>query len=167
MILMLSQIFLQNLAANSRKFVTEGYIRIGAGTNTDGTVYLFVEDSGPGIPQEKRANLFNRYQESLDSLNQGTGIGLSLSKNLVELMGGELHLDETFDSGVPNFPGTRFLIELKRETEHVDDPEKSPNDEESAGKVTNSSNLPQSGDEGNSVDSRLPQDLNILIVDDE
>jgi hypothetical protein len=148
-------------------FPTKGYIQIGAGTNTDGTVYLFVEDSGPGIPPEKRENLFSRYQESLDSLNQGTGIGLSLSKQLVDLLGAELYLDETFESGILGLPGTRFKIELNRKMEHVEDPEKSPEDQAPADNLARSSSVRQCDVKGKAVESRLPQKLNVLIVDDE
>jgi len=66
----LKQIML-NLSANATKFVTKGYIRLSA-KEVDGSVELYVEDSGPGIPQEKRNRLFAKFQESLDSLNQGT-----------------------------------------------------------------------------------------------
>ena len=70
----LKQIML-NLSANATKFVERGYICLRAAI-VDGSVELCVEDSGPGIPFEKRQRLFKKFQESLDSLNQGTGIGL-------------------------------------------------------------------------------------------
>jgi len=76
------------------------------------TVQISVEDSGSGIPMEKRERLFAKYQESLDLLSQGTGIGLHLCKNLVELMGGRIHLDNDYDSGVPDNPGARFVVDL-------------------------------------------------------
>jgi CheY-like chemotaxis protein len=78
----------------------------------EGNVHLFVEDSGPGIPENKRKILFSKFQESLDSLNQGTGIGLCLCKNLIGLMEGEMWLDETYHSGVESCPGARFVINL-------------------------------------------------------
>ena len=118
-----------NLATNAAKFVRKGYIRIGAklqeqhpssdndgdGSKNNYSVQLFVEDSGPGIPLEKRVDLFQKFQDSLDFMHQGTGVGLSLCKNLVELMGGDIYLDETFDSGIQGFPGTRFVVDLKTE----------------------------------------------------
>lgn len=106
----LKQIIL-NLASNSRKFVQKGFVRLSA-YEFDGNVKLRVDDSGPGIPMEKRKNLFIKFQESLDSLNQGTGIGLCLSRNLAMLMNGDIWLDEDFDSGVKGFRGTRFVIDL-------------------------------------------------------
>ena len=151
-----------NLASNSRKFVTQGFIRIGASI-VDGQVQLYVEDSGPGVPKEKRKRLFAKYQESLDSLSQGTGIGLCLSKKLLELLGGELYLDESFDSGVPGFLGTRFVIATKKEPIVVDT--QIPGDDfeetmESEQMVTPTSLTTDS-------EKELPCDLDVLIVDDD
>ena len=60
-----------NLGRNSSKFIEEGFIRIKA-TEENGNVKLFVDDSGSGIPPEKRDRLFAKFQESLDVLSQGT-----------------------------------------------------------------------------------------------
>lgn len=132
---------LMNLSANAVKFVTKGFIRLRAAvevvvippTTTDpdqhsGTqqqqrqevVVLYVEDSGPGIPVEKRRALFMKFQESLDVLNQGTGIGLAVCKNLSELMGASLTLLDDFDSGVPGCPGTAFRLQLADGPLHID-----------------------------------------------
>ena len=80
----------------------------------DGTVEISVEDSGVGVPKEKRKLLFQKFQDSLDVLSQGTGIGLFLCKNLVELMDGDIYLDEHFNSGVEGCPGTRIVIRLNK-----------------------------------------------------
>jgi signal transduction histidine kinase len=93
----LKQILL-NLAFNATKFVERGFIRLrahlhggdpndNAVMSSSSSVALYVEDSGPGIPQHKRSSLFTKFQESLDVLNQGTGIGLALCKKLSVLMG--------------------------------------------------------------------------------
>jgi K+-sensing histidine kinase KdpD len=68
--LRLKQIML-NLGRNSSKFVEKGFIRLRAEV-VDNSVRLIVEDSGPGVPEEKRERLFAKFQESLDSLSQGT-----------------------------------------------------------------------------------------------
>jgi signal transduction histidine kinase len=60
-----------NLARNSVKFIHEGFIRLRADV-INNEVHIFVEDSGAGIPVEKRKMLFSKFQESLDSLSQGT-----------------------------------------------------------------------------------------------
>ena len=108
--LRLKQIVL-NLARNSAKFVTKGYIKLRA--TADGSVKVFVEDSGPGIPVEKRGSLFSKFQESLDQMDQGTGVGLCLCKNLTQLLEGAIWLDENFESGVEGCKGTRFVVDLK------------------------------------------------------
>lgn len=69
--LRLNQVIL-NLGRNSYKFIhDEGFIRFRA-RKFDGYVEISVEDSGPGIPLQKRSMLFQKYQESLDVLSQGT-----------------------------------------------------------------------------------------------
>lgn len=106
-----------NLAMNATKFVQRGFIRLKCVVveteNGRQSVQLHLEDSGPGIPREKRSNLFAKFQESLDLLNQGTGIGLCLSKHLTNLMKGDLWLDESYDSGFEGCPGTRFILDLR------------------------------------------------------
>jgi len=109
----LKQIVL-NLASNSSKFAEQGYIRLRVDV-LDNNVLIHVEDSGPGIPEEKQKQLFAKFQESLDVLNQGTGVGLCVCKNLSTLMGADLFLDSSFDSGVPGCPGTRFTLRLNQE----------------------------------------------------
>jgi CheY-like chemotaxis protein len=108
--LRLKQIVL-NLGRNSTKFVETGFVRLKAEV-IDDKVRLSVEDSGSGIPEEKRRNLYDRFQESLDTLNQGTGIGLNLCRKLIHLMGGKIWLDQSYHSGIENCPGARFVIDL-------------------------------------------------------
>ena len=101
-----------NLVRNAAKFVEVGFLRMRA-TIEDKDVRLYIEDSGPGIPMSKRENLFAKYQESLDTLSQGTGLGLSLSKKLMNIMGGDIRLDNEYDSGVKGHPGACFVLDLK------------------------------------------------------
>lgn len=144
-----------NLAGNSRKFVEQGFIRFCADV-VDGSVRIRVEDSGPGIPAEKKKALFDKFQQSLDSLNQGTGLGLSLCKTLVELMGGTISLDEDFDSGVKGCPGTCFVIDLKKapmQVEDIETPDVVSSDET---KKKASDDMEQ-----------IPPNLNVLVTDDD
>jgi signal transduction histidine kinase len=68
--LRLKQVIL-NLGRNSSKFIDEGFIRLKA-EEADGNVILYVDDSGSGIPADKRGRIFAKFQESLDLLSQGT-----------------------------------------------------------------------------------------------
>lgn len=137
------------------KFVSRGFIRIGATVGPDGNVIVFVEDSGPGIPIEKRHNLFEKFQTSLDSLSQGTGFGLCLCKDLAGLMNGELILDDTFDSGVDGCPGARFVVDLKIPPVEVTEMD-TEIDPENPSVVHGSSTLPD-----------LPEQFNVLFTDDD
>ncbi len=109
----LKQVML-NLVRNATKFVQKGFIRCSANVNPlNGLVELRVDDSGPGIPPEKRIRVFGKFQQSLDLLQQGTGIGLSLCKKMITMMGGSLYIDEDYHSGIEGCRGTRFVIQLK------------------------------------------------------
>lgn len=153
--LRLQQVIL-NLARNSAKFVVEGFVRLRAEV-IEGHVHLFVEDSGPGIPEDKRSDLFNKYQKSLDSLAQGTGVGLSLVEKLVDIMDGHIWLDEAFRSGYKNYPGARLVIDLKKKPEEISE-DFSPN-------IVDLQDIHCSIPE--ELDKKLPQSLNVLIVDDD
>jgi signal transduction histidine kinase/CheY-like chemotaxis protein len=152
--LRLKQIIL-NLSTNACKFVEKGYIRIGANV-VNNSVHLFVEDSGPGIPKDKQETLFEKFQTSLDSLSQGTGVGLSLCKSLTKLLDGDIILDGTFESGVDGCPGSRFDIDLRRPPLHIDDPAFGDAD------IDNVNNV----DVGDSM-RELPDTAHALFVDDD
>lgn len=146
-----------NLSANSTKFVEQGFIRLRAAVLDDGRVELSVEDSGPGIPEAKRGHLFAKFQESLDSLNQGTGIGLCICKNLSELLKADIGLDENYDSGILGYPGTRFILNLnKPAVEHTSNEQR----ETEANHHLSCTSLKLSP-------PPLPETMSILIVDDD
>jgi len=147
-----------NLAKNSSKFVTEGFIRLRAEI-VNGSVCIFIEDSGPGIPVEKQDRLFARYQRSLDTLAQGTGMGLYLCKKLVDVMEGSIYLDASYNSGIVNFPGTRFVIDLKQGPVR--------RNQNSLKSVKEGAQPTRSLSDSSAMSSpNLPQNPSILLVDD-
>jgi signal transduction histidine kinase/CHASE1-domain containing sensor protein/CheY-like chemotaxis protein len=156
----LKQIVL-NLANNSRKFVQTGFVRIRADV-VDDKVHVYVEDSGPGIPMDKRDTLFEKFQTSLDSLNQGTGIGLSLCKDLTGLLNGDISLDEDFHSGIEGCPGARFIVDLNTPPLHL---EEHPLDDshDNHGSASLEHSLPKNS----SCLKELPKELKVLFVDDD
>jgi signal transduction histidine kinase/CHASE1-domain containing sensor protein/CheY-like chemotaxis protein len=156
----LKQIVL-NLANNSRKFVQTGFVRIRADV-VDDKVHVYVEDSGPGIPMDKRDTLFEKFQTSLDILNQGTGIGLSLCKDLTELLNGGISLDEDFHSGIEGCPGARFIIDLNTPPLHL---EELPLDD--SRDYHGSSSLKNLLPKASSCLEKLPEELKVLFVDDD
>lgn len=159
-----------NLSANSTKFVQKGYIRLRA-TTVDGSVELSVEDSGPGIPLEKRNRLFAKFQESLDSLNQGTGIGLAVCKNLCELMGAAISLDENFHSGVEGCPGTRFVLRLNQPPLEIEKRLEQETEKAISGpSISNGEAAAKAmlAEEGSHCHAAtLPETLSVLVVDDD
>lgn len=97
---------------NSSKFVERGFIKLAVRRVDAGEVLIQVQDSGPGIPLEHRERLFNKYQESLDVLRQGSGIGLNLVMHVVDAMGGTVGIDNAYNSGLEGRPGAGFDIRL-------------------------------------------------------
>ena len=93
----------------------------------------------------------------------------SLSKKLAELLGGDLHLDETFVSGVEGFPGSRFVITLNKEPLIIDTTLQSSDEKVGAG--TKAARGMPAKNEATSLfatQSRtLPESLSVLIVDDD
>lgn len=145
----------------------------------EGSVVISIDDSGPGVPKEKRAMLFsNRYQQSLDTLAQGTGVGLVLCKKLVDLMGGEITLDESYRSGYNDYVGTRIVINLKKApvevTEKLDRNLSSGNessDTTSSSAPIVAATIPPAGDSKVAATEDhiflLPDHLSVLFVDDD
>jgi len=97
----LLQRVLVNLLENARKFSRPDVtVRISASTFA-GTVELRVTDSGPGVPHDRREDIFVPFQRLGDTDNlTGLGLGLALSKGFVEAMGGSLQADDTPGGGL-------------------------------------------------------------------
>jgi signal transduction histidine kinase len=103
----LSQV-LVNLLGNAWDAVataTDRWVQIDVHTEGD-RLELAVTDSGPGVPADARARIFEPFFTT-KSPDRGTGLGLSLSRNLVEAHRGTLTLD-------PDSPHTRFVIRVPR-----------------------------------------------------
>jgi len=96
----LNQIF-NNLISNALKFTTKGGIEIGY--QPDGTmVEFYVKDTGIGIPTAYHYTIFERFRQ-VDTGNTrtygGNGLGLAITKNLIELMGGTIRLESEPEKG--------------------------------------------------------------------
>jgi CheY-like chemotaxis protein len=126
----------------------------------DGLVELCVEDSGPGIPLEQRALLFHKYHTSLEVVTQGNGIGLTLCKNLVTLLKGDIFLDESYDSGVAGSPGSRFVVKLNV-------PPLPPNEATTILPTEITETSESLADLPGSLNPTLPTTLSVLFVDDD
>lgn len=93
---------LSNLLDNAIKFTYKGSIEIGFQQASDDFLRFYVKDTGIGIPPEKEEIIFDQFRqvEETDTRNfGGSGLGLSISKNLVERMGGEIWVRSTVNKG--------------------------------------------------------------------
>jgi len=95
----LSQILI-NLISNAEKFTAEGKVTLSIKNeleHNDGKakICISVQDTGVGISEEKQAHIFDRFKQADKSINSeygGTGLGLYISRQLVNLLGGELRV---------------------------------------------------------------------------
>jgi len=90
-----------NLMGNAAKFTERGHIRLAA-EEENGRLLLKVEDSGPGIPLEAQARLFQPFTQADGSVARrhgGTGLGLSISRRLVDLMDGVVQVNSSPGKG--------------------------------------------------------------------
>jgi len=104
-----------NLLSNAVKFTPKGGdVAVSAHRDTEGGLVIAVSDSGIGIAAENIARVlspFGQVDSSLARKYEGTGLGLHLSRNLVELHGGRLIIDSTPGKGTTvtcNFPAERI-----------------------------------------------------------
>jgi two-component system, NtrC family, sensor kinase len=90
-----------NLLSNAVKFAPPGGTVEVAAASVDGEVQVSVSDSGPGIAPEDQARIFEDFQQAAAGKEQreGTGLGLALSKRLVELHGGRIWVESDLGKG--------------------------------------------------------------------
>ncbi|MDL2226051.1 response regulator [Deltaproteobacteria bacterium OttesenSCG-928-M10] len=94
---------LTNLVGNAVKFTESGYVLIEAGFNREsGELTIKVIDTGIGISRESRGRLFRKFEQAESNTARrygGTGLGLPISKHLVEMMGGALEVESEPGAG--------------------------------------------------------------------
>lgn len=84
---------LQNLITNAVKFTSEGSIEVKCFKRSDGFLIFHVRDTGIGIKEDKLEKIFEPFIQEEDTIVRsygGTGLGLPISKALVEILGGEV-----------------------------------------------------------------------------
>lgn len=95
---------LNNLLVNACKYTTTGSITLECHLRP-GNIVFAVKDTGPGVPIERRSDIFERFTK-LDNFHQGTGLGLNICLTIVNMMKGKIFIDEEYSSG------SRFVVEL-------------------------------------------------------
>lgn len=93
---------LTNLLSNALKFTQNGKVMVLLSQENDNQLQITVKDTGIGIPAEKLSSLFQPFQQADASTTReygGTGLGLTISKNLCKFMGGDLTVNSTPGKG--------------------------------------------------------------------
>ncbi|RED19503.1 signal transduction histidine kinase [Flavobacterium cutihirudinis] len=123
----LSQIIL-NLINNALKFTQNGHVNVIAKLYTieeeNATVYFEIVDTGIGIPEDKLQSVFESFSQGSIEVNRkygGTGLGLTIVKKLIELLGGEIKLKSEVGKGSTftfklNFNINKEPLEVVEET---------------------------------------------------
>lgn len=100
---------LMNIVGNAIKFTEKGYVKLTVSKRPNNQIRFSVKDSGIGIPSERLSHIFDPFTQADASMSRrfgGTGLGTSISKQLVTLMGGEI--DVSSEVGV----GSCFYFDL-------------------------------------------------------
>lgn len=93
---------LLHLLNNACKFTEQGFIEFGAAIGKDNTMLFYVIDSGIGIEADKQAVIFNPFRQADESSTRrfgGMGLGLAISKHIIEKLGGRIWVNSALDSG--------------------------------------------------------------------
>ena len=94
---------LSNIIGNAYKFTESGIIKIDAEVISDASFILIkVKDSGIGIHEKNQELIFQEFTQADENIEKkygGTGLGLTISKKIIEILGGKLTLQSTFGQG--------------------------------------------------------------------
>ncbi|MGM0407773.1 MAG: response regulator, partial [Bacteroidota bacterium] len=111
----LQQVF-NNLIDNAIKFTENGFVEFGYLPDKleyENQLIFFVKDTGIGLSTEQQNNIFSRFtkvEHNKKKIYRGAGLGLTISKNLIEMMGGKIWIDSELNKGATFF----FSIPIKQ-----------------------------------------------------
>lgn len=92
-----------NIIGNAFKFTSEGFIKIEASANAENNFFTIkVEDSGIGIQEDKQQLIFEEFTQANENIEKkygGTGLGLTISKKMAEILGGKLSIKSIYGKG--------------------------------------------------------------------
>ena len=107
-----------NIAGNAVKFTEAGAVDVRVETAANGRIFFEVEDTGPGIPEDRLEHVFDRFAQvdgSSTRKHGGTGLGLTICREIVQLSGGEIGVDSRLGEGA------RFWFELPLPPAEIED----------------------------------------------
>ncbi|MCX6220793.1 MAG: PAS domain S-box protein [Bacteroidia bacterium] len=113
---------LTNLVKNAIKFTNNGSIEFGydvVETHGRASLQFFVKDTGPGVRQDQKEFIFERFRQGSESLNrnyEGAGLGLSISKAYVGMLGGKIWV-ESYPEGKSEMKGSTFYFTIPYKVE--------------------------------------------------
>lgn len=165
-----------NIISNAFKFTPENgeiniYLRIGEDINASQSLKhyfeIIVEDSGIGINPEEMGRIFERFYQirnSHNNSNVGNGIGLHLSRSLVELHHGTIKAENN-----ENRPGSRFIIRLPLGKEHlnVEEIDDNPAGNNTPVHITTALPIPSSPVDEEDEKIRSKTKCHVLVVEDD
>jgi signal transduction histidine kinase/HAMP domain-containing protein/ActR/RegA family two-component response regulator len=96
------QQILKNLLSNAFKFTAKGSVTMHVGPGDDGMIRFAVEDTGIGIPKDKQKLVFEAFQQADGTTSRkygGTGLGLTISREMARLLGGVIDVESTVGVG--------------------------------------------------------------------
>ncbi|MDR0324688.1 MAG: response regulator [Oscillospiraceae bacterium] len=105
---------LNNLLSNGIKYTDQGHVKLSVSHSAEGdeaALRLVIEDTGQGMTPEDMEKLFteySRFNARLNRATEGAGLGLNITKKLVELMDGTIQVESEYDKG------TVFTVEVKQ-----------------------------------------------------
>jgi CheY-like chemotaxis protein len=120
---------IKHLLNNALKFSPEGEIEFRVKKEAEDQYkidfHFFVADTGIGIPKEKQDEIFEAFTQADGSMTReygGTGLGTSISKKLVEMMGGKIWVESPNPKSKAGSPGSifHFIISLRKVKKHSD-----------------------------------------------
>jgi len=113
---------LTNLVKNAIKFTYKGSIKFGYNKKGE-FLEFFVKDTGAGIPENQKKLIFERFRQGSESNNrgyEGSGLGLSIAKSYVEMLGGEIWVESQEGKGTTFYFTIPYNAVSEEKTEITD-----------------------------------------------